>query len=284
MVVDRGGVTVQVGVTVPDCFTRSSATSTSPKKRRIFLWRLSWYSTQTPSRSSGCSSFHTAAVTNYVYCLHPDLKQGPAFTNLFVSLSKCLNKVFIVSGQVDVYWGHRSIMDAQINCMRDLISRRSILQWRYVINLCGRELSHKRGQWFLLSTSRQAYITEEEYFSSLYRLRGTPGGSLSTISTTPVMVDSFIWIEGSLADYSAQYCSGNVVHDICIVSSGDLHRVLHLASQSPRMVFFHNKYFMEADHGIMHGLHGGVAGPEKHAVVCTGLPGFMIFKLIELVY
>lgn len=47
-------------------------------------------------------------------------------------------------------------------------------------------------------------------------------------------------------------CNGWVIHDICIIGSGDLHRLKYEVNvdnlQGP---FFHNKYFMERDHTVM---------------------------------
>lgn len=266
-----------------------------------------------------------------VYCLHPDIKQGREFTDLFISLSKCLDNVFVASRRVAVYWGHHSIMDAQMSCMWDLVKRPaplrgSVPQWKYVVNLCGRELplvtnremvrglkkmngvcaidtiplseAERRDRFtykavvengrvvktderlepvpynikllkswnfvaltpayvrFMFSDKRavtfhkyirQAYIPEEEYYASIYRLPGAPGGSLSVASVSPVVVNGYIWANKE-PDYT---CAGRVVHGICIVTSGDLHRVLHTVSQSNQTVFFFNKYFMEDDHVIM---------------------------------
>ena len=56
-----------------------------------------------------------------------------------------------------------------------------------------------------------------------------------------------IWVDSASKDKS---CSGKVVHDLCIISSVDLHRV-YQSSLVPGQVMFFNKYFMEYDHVVM---------------------------------
>ena len=50
-------------------------------------------------------------------------------------------------------------------------------------------------------------------------------------------------------------CSGWFVHWICIVSSGDLHRLVNFlrtdVDPHTQGAMFHNKYFMERDHTVM---------------------------------
>ena len=74
-----------------------------------------------------------------LYCIHPDARQGPGFASFFKSVAKCLDNVFVVSKLVRVYYGHISITDAQLHCMRDLMSYTED-RWKYAINLCGREV------------------------------------------------------------------------------------------------------------------------------------------------
>ena len=74
-----------------------------------------------------------------LYCIHPDARQGQEFASFFRTVSKCLDNVFVVSEPVRVYYGHISITDAQLHCMQDLMTYPET-RWRYVINLCGREV------------------------------------------------------------------------------------------------------------------------------------------------
>ncbi len=91
-----------------------------------------------------------------VYCIHPDARKGKSFSRVFHTISQCLPNVFVASKLEKVYYAHHSIMDAQLNCMRDLLKYRQG-RWEYVINLCGRELP--------LKTNRQMV-------SSLQSLKG----------------------------------------------------------------------------------------------------------------
>ena len=92
-----------------------------------------------------------------LYCIHPDAKQEPKFIRAFQAISRCLDNVFVASKLEKVYYAHHSIMDAQLNCMQDLM-RFKPSRWRYAINLCGRELPLK---------------TNREIVQSLIKLNGS---------------------------------------------------------------------------------------------------------------
>ena len=74
-----------------------------------------------------------------LYCIHPDVKQGKDFVRVFLQISNCLSNVFVVSKLESVYYAHHTIVDAQLNCMQDLL-KFDPSRWKYTINLCGREL------------------------------------------------------------------------------------------------------------------------------------------------
>jgi len=76
-----------------------------------------------------------------LYCIHPDAK-APNSVRSFQAISKCLDNVFVASKLERVYYAHHTIMDAQLNCMQDLMGYNPS-RWRYTINLCGRELPLK---------------------------------------------------------------------------------------------------------------------------------------------
>ena len=92
-----------------------------------------------------------------LYCIHPDAKQGKTFAKVFHHISNCLNNVFVASRLEKVYYAHHSIMDAQLNCIHDL-ARYPTHKWKYVINLCGREVPLK---------------TNREVVHSLMKLNGS---------------------------------------------------------------------------------------------------------------
>ena len=101
-----------------------------------------------------------------LYCIHPDAKQEPKFIRAFQAISRCLDNVFVASKLEKVYYAHHSIMDAQLNCMQDLM-RFKPSRWRYAINLCGRELPLK---------------TNREIVQSLIKLNGSSALNTQKIS------------------------------------------------------------------------------------------------------
>ena len=77
-----------------------------------------------------------------LFCIHPDAKQSEEFIGIFRQLSKCLDNVFLPTKLEKVYYQHHTIMDSQLNCYGDLLTFPPD-RWKYVINLCGRELPLK---------------------------------------------------------------------------------------------------------------------------------------------
>ena len=114
-----------------------------------------------------------------VFCIHPDAKQSEEFIGVFRQLSKCLDNVFLPTKLEKVFYQHHTIMDSQLNCYKDLLNYQT-WRWKYVINLCGRELPLK---------------TNREIVRSLKTLKGG-----SAIETQPVQMsrgflarDRFTW-------------------------------------------------------------------------------------------
>ena len=91
-----------------------------------------------------------------LFCIHPDAKQSEEFIGVFRQLSKCLDNVFLPTKLEKVYYQHHTIMDSQLNCYGDLLTYPPD-RWKYVINLCGRELPLK---------------TNREIVRSLKKLKG----------------------------------------------------------------------------------------------------------------
>jgi len=81
------------------------------------------------------------------YILFPDLKSRPTFVNIFRNVAACIDNIHLVSRINKVRWGHKSIMEAQMQMYRDLMElrRKQVhnMKWKYVINLCGKELPLK---------------------------------------------------------------------------------------------------------------------------------------------
>jgi hypothetical protein len=55
------------------------------------------------------------------YCIHVDSKSDPKHIKAIQSIVQCFSNVFIATKLEKVYWGHFSRVQADINCMSDLI-------------------------------------------------------------------------------------------------------------------------------------------------------------------
>ena len=105
-----------------------------------------------------------------LYSIAPDLKSPPEFIATFRNIANCLDNVHIVSKLQDVQWGHRSILEAQMQMYRDLLKIREKqakhLKWKYVINVSGKELPLN---------------SNHEIVSRLVRLNGTSAVHAHTV-------------------------------------------------------------------------------------------------------
>ena len=271
-----------------------------------------------------------------VYCIHPDARREDQFAQVFYQISDCLENVFVASKHTKVYYSHYSILEAQLNCMEDLVEYKKST-WKYAINLVGREVPLKTNReivnilsglnglsvvdshpiekniwdqrfrykfkvskatgktWrssekldpvpygikvfkgsthfavtelfaqFLLTGKKaidfREYLKdvrspEESFYASLYHLPeaavygGYPGNATTGLPRIPMRLEHSIWlIRGKQLREPSKYCSGKVVHFICVANSGDLHRIYESALSWQH--FFFNKYSMEEDHVVM---------------------------------
>ncbi|KAG9488109.1 beta-1,3-galactosyl-O-glycosyl-glycoprotein beta-1,6-N-acetylglucosaminyltransferase 4 [Eleutherodactylus coqui] len=76
-----------------------------------------------------------------VYCIHYDQKSSSSFKNAMKNLAKCFPNVFIASKIETVIYAHVSRLQADLNCLSDLL--KSPVQWKYAINLCGQDMPLK---------------------------------------------------------------------------------------------------------------------------------------------
>lgn len=76
-----------------------------------------------------------------VYCIHVDEKAPKKSKTAVQSLVNCFENVFISSERETVADAGFTRLQADINCMKDLV--RSKFQWNYVINLCGQDFPLK---------------------------------------------------------------------------------------------------------------------------------------------
>ncbi|ELT91705.1 hypothetical protein CAPTEDRAFT_90784 [Capitella teleta] len=70
-----------------------------------------------------------------LYCLHVDAKAAKQVRLATESLTKCFDNVFIASKLESVVYASVSRLQADINCMQDMVTKGSA--WRYLINLTG---------------------------------------------------------------------------------------------------------------------------------------------------
>ena len=78
------------------------------------------------------------------FCINFDTKSPSTLKRIFKNIDRCFENIMIGSKQEDIIWGYYTIMEAQLNCHYDLLKFRESQppsrQWKYVINLCGKEL------------------------------------------------------------------------------------------------------------------------------------------------
>lgn len=76
-----------------------------------------------------------------IYCIHYDQKSSKDFVTALKNLEKCFPNVFIASKIESVQYAHITRLNADLNCLSDLLS--SEVKWKYVINLCGQDFPLK---------------------------------------------------------------------------------------------------------------------------------------------
>ena len=72
-----------------------------------------------------------------VYCIHIDASSSSAFVKAVEQVVRCLPNVFITKKRIKVIYLHVSTVQAQLNCVEELLA--SSVPWRYLLNLCGQD-------------------------------------------------------------------------------------------------------------------------------------------------
>ncbi|XP_043945982.1 beta-1,3-galactosyl-O-glycosyl-glycoprotein beta-1,6-N-acetylglucosaminyltransferase 7-like [Protopterus annectens] len=72
-----------------------------------------------------------------VYCIHTDNKSSEELKNIVRTLTACFGNVFIPTKTETVVYAGFSRLQADINCMKDLVQ--SETSWKHVINVCGQD-------------------------------------------------------------------------------------------------------------------------------------------------
>ncbi|KAM3925486.1 beta-1,3-galactosyl-O-glycosyl-glycoprotein beta-1,6-N-acetylglucosaminyltransferase 3-like [Leptodactylus fuscus] len=76
-----------------------------------------------------------------VYCIHVDMKSSQTFHEAVKAIASCFPNVFISSKRESVVYASWSRVQADLNCMEDLVN--SSVDWKYLINTCGTDFPLK---------------------------------------------------------------------------------------------------------------------------------------------
>ncbi|XP_020640402.3 beta-1,3-galactosyl-O-glycosyl-glycoprotein beta-1,6-N-acetylglucosaminyltransferase 3 [Pogona vitticeps] len=76
-----------------------------------------------------------------IYCVHVDKKSPKAFQEAVLAIASCFENVFLASRQETVVYASWSRVQADLNCMEDLL--RSNVPWKYLLNTCGTDFPIK---------------------------------------------------------------------------------------------------------------------------------------------
>ncbi|XP_019934693.2 beta-1,3-galactosyl-O-glycosyl-glycoprotein beta-1,6-N-acetylglucosaminyltransferase 3-like [Paralichthys olivaceus] len=76
-----------------------------------------------------------------IYCVHVDQKSSKDFREAVQAIVACFPNVFIASKSESVIYASWSRVQADLNCMTDLL--KSPVKWRYLLNTCGTDFPIK---------------------------------------------------------------------------------------------------------------------------------------------
>ncbi|XP_058523954.1 N-acetyllactosaminide beta-1,6-N-acetylglucosaminyl-transferase isoform X3 [Ochotona princeps] len=85
--------------------------------------------------------FRAVYMPQNVYCVHVDEKAPAAFKGAVEQLLRCFPNAFLASKTEPVVYGGISRLQADLNCMKDLVA--STVPWKYLINTCGQDFPLK---------------------------------------------------------------------------------------------------------------------------------------------
>ncbi|XP_058141197.1 N-acetyllactosaminide beta-1,6-N-acetylglucosaminyl-transferase isoform X9 [Dasypus novemcinctus] len=85
--------------------------------------------------------FRAIYMPQNVYCLHVDQKAAETFKDAVRQLLSCFPNAFLASKMEPVVYAGISRLQADLNCLRDLVA--SEVPWKYVINTCGQDFPLK---------------------------------------------------------------------------------------------------------------------------------------------
>ncbi|XP_044133027.1 beta-1,3-galactosyl-O-glycosyl-glycoprotein beta-1,6-N-acetylglucosaminyltransferase 3-like [Bufo gargarizans] len=76
-----------------------------------------------------------------IYCIHVDEKSPDIFKQAVRAITLCFDNVFVASKQENVVYASWSRVQADLNCMKDLL--KSNVHWKYLLNTCGTDFPLK---------------------------------------------------------------------------------------------------------------------------------------------
>ncbi|XP_070603347.1 N-acetyllactosaminide beta-1,6-N-acetylglucosaminyl-transferase [Erythrolamprus reginae] len=85
--------------------------------------------------------FRAIYAPHNVYCVHVDEKAPARYKREVGRVLECFPNAFLVSKAEPVVYAGISRLQADLNCMKDLL--RSTTTWKYVLNLCGQDFPLK---------------------------------------------------------------------------------------------------------------------------------------------
>ncbi|XP_064642575.1 beta-1,3-galactosyl-O-glycosyl-glycoprotein beta-1,6-N-acetylglucosaminyltransferase-like [Lineus longissimus] len=129
---------------------------------------------------------------NY-YCIHVDKKSPKEIHTSLTKIADCFSNVFITSKLEDVRWGEQTMLQADINCMKDLLQYKN---WLYFINLTGQEFP---------------LVSNRELVDDLKRLNNTNViDSFKETSAEFVSRTKVKWVQNSTPPYNITIYKGNL--------------------------------------------------------------------------
>ncbi|KAK1336492.1 hypothetical protein QTO34_002521 [Cnephaeus nilssonii] len=85
--------------------------------------------------------FRAIYMPQNIYCVHVDEKATAEFKKSVWQLLSCFPNAFLASKREPVVYGGISRLQADLNCLRDLVA--SEVPWKYAINTCGQDFPLK---------------------------------------------------------------------------------------------------------------------------------------------
>ncbi|XP_069586771.1 N-acetyllactosaminide beta-1,6-N-acetylglucosaminyl-transferase-like [Ranitomeya imitator] len=85
--------------------------------------------------------FRAIYMPQNIYCIHVDEKSSADYLQAVDNFINCFPNAFLASKMEPVVYAGISRLQADLNCMKDLL--KSEVQWKYVINTCGQDFPLK---------------------------------------------------------------------------------------------------------------------------------------------